>query len=44
MQLSGNAEVFEIAVAEDAPIAGKTLQEADSEGFLGEGLLIVAVE
>lgn len=44
MQLSDNAEVFEIAVAEDAPIAGKTLQEADSEGLLGEDMLIVAVE
>jgi len=44
MQLSGNAEVFEIAVAEDAPITGKTLQEADSEGLLGEDTLIVAIE
>ncbi|WP_135827233.1 potassium channel family protein [Halorussus ruber] len=44
MQLSGNAEVFEIGVAEDAPIAGKTLQEADNEGLLGDDTLIVAIE
>ena len=44
MQLGGNAEVFEIVVSEDAPIAGKTLQEADAEGLLPEDMLVVAIE
>ncbi|RBI61328.1 TrkA family potassium uptake protein [halophilic archaeon] len=44
MQLGGHAEVFEIAIAEEAPIAGKTLQEADDEGLLAEDVLIVAIE
>ncbi|WP_440007948.1 potassium channel family protein [Halomicrococcus sp. SG-WS-1] len=44
MQLGDSAEVFEIAIAEDAPIAGKTLQEADDEGLLAEDVLIVAIE
>lgn len=44
MQLSGDAEVFEIAVAEGAPIAGKTLQEADAENLISDDMLIVAIE
>lgn len=44
MQLSGDAEVFEISVGEEAPIAGKTLQEADTEGLLPEDMLIIAIE
>lgn len=44
MQLNGAAEVFEISVSEDAPIAGKTLREADSEGILPEDMLIIAIE
>jgi len=44
MQLGGNAEVFEIAVSEDAPITDKTIQEADREGLLTEDTLIVAIE
>ena len=44
MQLGDSAEVFEIAVAEDAPITGKTLEEADREGLLTEDTLIVAIE
>jgi len=44
MHLAGDAEIFEITVAEGAPIAGRTLAEADAEGLLGEQMLIVAVE
>ncbi|MFC4551574.1 MULTISPECIES: potassium channel family protein [Halorussus] len=44
MHLGGDAEVFEIAVAEDAAIAGKTIQEADEQNLLGEDTLIVAIE
>lgn len=44
MQLSHKAEVFEIVVAEDAPLAGKTLQEADKEGLITEDMLVVAIE
>jgi trk system potassium uptake protein TrkA len=44
MQLGGDAEVFEIAVAEEAPIAGKTIEEADRAGLLDDDMLIVAIE
>lgn len=44
MQLAGGAEVFEITVVEDAPIAGHTLAEADSSDLLAEDTLIVAIE
>jgi len=40
----GGAEVFEISVAADAPIIGKTLEEADVEGFLPPSMVVVAVE
>ena len=43
MQLSGNAEIFDIAVAEESAIAGKTLAEAAGEGLLAEDILIVAI-
>ena len=44
MRIGEQAEVFEITVGEDAPIAGHTLAEADSAGLLPERTLIVAVE
>ncbi|GGM51124.1 potassium channel family protein [Haloarcula argentinensis] len=40
----GEAEVFEISVAEGAPIIGKTLEEADVAGFLPPSMVVVAVE
>lgn len=43
MRVSEEAEVFEITVAEEAPIAGKTLQEAASGDF-SDDILIVAIE
>lgn len=44
MSLAGGAEVFEITVTEDSPLAEKTLQEADDEGVLDEEILLVAIE
>jgi len=44
MHIGEEAEVFEITVGPDAPIAGTTLREADEAGLIGEQTLIVAVE
>lgn len=44
MHLAGPAEIFEISVTEDAPMAGRTLQEAGEQGILPEDVLVVAVE
>ena len=44
MQIGDEAEVFEITVTEDAPVAGKTLTEAGKESLLSENILIVAIE
>lgn len=44
MQIGEEAEVFEITVAEDAPIAGQTLDEAATEGLLPGEVLVVAIE
>ncbi|MFD1633670.1 potassium channel family protein [Haloplanus ruber] len=44
MRIGEEAEVFEITVGPDAPIAGMSLREANDAGLLGEGMLIVAVE
>ncbi|QSG15244.1 potassium channel family protein [Halapricum desulfuricans] len=43
MRISEEAEVFEITVTEDAPIVGKTLQEA-AAGDLSDDILVVAIE
>ncbi|AGB37589.1 Lrp/AsnC family transcriptional regulator [Natronococcus occultus] len=42
--LSDDADVVEIPVADDAPIAGKTLQAATGEGFITEDLLVVSID
>ncbi|WP_435317831.1 potassium channel family protein [Haloarchaeobius sp. TZWSO28] len=44
MKVGDTAEVFEITVDEQAPIAGYTLDEANREGVLDHGILIVAIE
>lgn len=44
LRIGEDAEVFEITVDEDAPIAGKTIQEAASDGTLSRDILIVALE
>ena len=44
MRVGDTAEVFEIVVAEDAPIAGKTLEEADMGGLLPRKTITVAID
>jgi trk system potassium uptake protein TrkA len=44
MHVGETAEVFEIRVGQDAPIAGKTLEDAASEGIIADDMLIVAIE
>ncbi|MFB6136143.1 MAG: TrkA family potassium uptake protein [Halobacteriaceae archaeon] len=44
MRIGEEAEVFEIIVSEGAPIAGKTIQQAASEGLIADTMLVVAVE
>jgi trk system potassium uptake protein TrkA len=44
MRIGEEAEVFEITVEANAPIAGKTLRQADEENLLDEGMLVVAIE
>lgn len=45
LHLAGDAEVFEITVTPDAPLANLTLADADGRGLLGgDGVLVVAVE
>ncbi|SEV84166.1 potassium channel family protein [Natrinema salifodinae] len=44
MQIGEEAEVFEIEVTENAPIAGTTLVEAAEDGLLHDEVLIVAIE
>lgn len=42
IRIGEDAEVFEIRAAENAPIAGKTSQEATTTGLITEGMLVVA--
>lgn len=42
--LSGAAEVAELAVAESAPVVGRTLQEAKREGLLADETLVITIE
>lgn len=44
MRIGETAEVFEITVTENAPIAGKTLVEAAEEDIIPDNVLIVAIE
>lgn len=44
MRIGEDAEVFEIAVTDEAPVAGKTLTEAARDGILPDDVLIVAIE
>lgn len=44
MRIGDEAEVFEITVTENAPIAGKTLNEAAQSDLLTEDILVVAIE
>ncbi|AFK17811.1 TrkA family potassium uptake protein [Haloferax mediterranei ATCC 33500] len=44
MRIGEEAEVFEIRVTEDAPVAGKTLEEAVQTDILTGDMLVVAIE
>lgn len=44
LRIGEEAEVFEITITEDAPIAGKTIEEAAQEDMLPDDVLIIAVE
>lgn len=44
LRIGKEAEVFEITVTENAPLAGKTLHEAAQEGLLPKDVLVVAIE
>lgn len=44
LRIGETAEVFEIMVSEDAPVAGRTLQEAAEDGLLTSDMLVVAIE
>ena len=41
--LAGDADVVEVIVREDAPIAGKTLQEANEDGLVPSNVLVVRI-
>ncbi|SIS15647.1 Lrp/AsnC family transcriptional regulator [Natronorubrum thiooxidans] len=42
--LSGDADVIEVIVNEGAPIAGKTLQQANEEELIPSGVLVVRID
>lgn len=42
--LSGDADVIEVIVKANAPIAGKTLQTANEEGLIPSGVLVVRID
>jgi len=44
MKVGETAEVFEITVGEDAPLAEMTLSEATESGVLDDDMLVVAIE
>jgi trk system potassium uptake protein TrkA len=44
MRIGDEAEVFEITVTDEAPIAGNTLNEAAQSGLLTDEMLVVAIE
>lgn len=41
--LAGDADVVEVIIREQAPIAGKTLQEANEEGLIPSDVLVVRI-
>ena len=44
MSLAGDAEVVEFTVSEGAKIANMTIEQAVSEGFLADEVLVVGIE
>jgi DNA-binding Lrp family transcriptional regulator len=41
--LAGNADVVEITVGDEAPVAGKTIQEASEDGLIESGVLVITI-
>jgi DNA-binding Lrp family transcriptional regulator len=44
ISLTGDANVIEVTVDADAPIAGSTLEDASSRGVIGGDTLVIAIE
>lgn len=44
ISLTGGAEVIEVTVTENSPIAGHTLERAGREGVLTDEILVIAIE
>ncbi|MDJ1430922.1 Lrp/AsnC family transcriptional regulator [Halostagnicola sp. A-GB9-2] len=44
ISLSGGAEIVEVTVHQEAPLAGRTLEQAVDEGVLEDRTLVVAIE
>jgi len=44
VSLSGDADVAELAIGEDSPVANKTLKEAGAGGLIGDDILVIAIE
>lgn len=44
MSLAGEAEVIDLTVTEDAPVAGESLSEANELGLIDDEVLVVAIE
>jgi DNA-binding Lrp family transcriptional regulator len=44
MSLSGGAEVVELTVSPDAPMAGRTLREANQQGIIDTEALVISIE
>ncbi|MFB6077441.1 MAG: TrkA C-terminal domain-containing protein [Halarchaeum sp.] len=42
--IAAEEEVVTVTVAPDAPVAGRTLKEANADGYIDEGVLVVALE
>lgn len=44
ISLTGEANVVEVPVGDDAPVVGLTLEEASREGIIGDDVLVIAIE
>lgn len=44
ISLAGGSELVEFSVSEDAPLADRSLQQADEEGLIDDDVLVVSIE
>jgi len=44
VDLTGNAKILTVGIADDAPVAGMSLEEANRTGVLDEDTLVIAIE